>query len=258
MVFHGQGPDEILGGSTGNLLIYLKDLWKKKKISILSKELISSVGWASPYLFRSIWFTQNGKSRAKDILLNNFTEKYSDDKTQMEDVSLTSALLNDTTGLLVEHLRVEDRASSAFSVECRHPFLDHRIVEFVFSLPESQKIRDGHTKYVLRNAVKGIIPEDIRNNVKKAATPIPFQRWISELRPNITELFESNRFRESGYFNHDAILDTFNRYCEGNLSEVERLYYPGLIWRIINLGLWLEIFFDKNDKINDITLASNN
>ena len=106
--------------------------------------------------------------------------------------------------------------------------------------------------------MKGIIPENIRNDRKKAATPIPFQRWINELRPNITELFKSNQFRESGYFNQEAILTIFNRYCEGNLSKVERLYYPGLIWRIINLGLWLEIYFDKNDKTNVITLARNN
>jgi asparagine synthase (glutamine-hydrolysing) len=257
VVFHGQGPDEILGGSTGNILIYIKELWKKKKIRILLKELISSVGWASPYMVRSIWFSRNVKSRAKDLLSKNYSEKYSNDKSQMEDVSLTSALVKDTTGLLVEHLRVEDRASSAFSVECRHPFLDHRIVEYIFSLPESQKIRNGYTKYVLRNAMKGIIPDNIRTNKKKAATPIPFQRWINELQPNITELFKSNHFRESGYFNQEAIIDILNRYCEGNLSKVERLYYPGLIWRIINLGLWLEIFFDKNKK-NVITLARNN
>ncbi len=65
---------------------------------------------------------------------------------------------------------------------------------------------------------------------------------MKELRLNITELFESNIFKESGYFNQEAILDVFNYYCEGRLSKAERLYYPGLIWRIINLGLWIQIF----------------
>ena len=198
-------------------------------------------------MVRSIWFSKNAKLRAKKLLTNKFREAYSYKKLQLEDVTLKSALIKDTTGLLVEHLRVEDRTSSAFSIECRHPFLDHRLVEFVLSLPESQIIRNGYTKYILRNAMKGIIPENIRNNRKKSATPIPFKNWINELRPNIIKLFKSNQFKENGYINQEATLDIFNRYCEGTLSKVERLYYPGLIWRIINLGLWFKIFSLQKD-----------
>ena len=242
VVFHGQGPDELLGGSTGNLLIYFKYLWKKKKIRTLLQEIISSAVWAAPYYIRSIWFTRNAKTKAKNLLSEKFTENYSNCKSQIGDISLTNALLKDTTGLLVEHLRVEDRASSAFAIECRHPYLDHRLVEFVFSLPENQKIRKGWTKYVLRNAMKGIIPENIRINRKKAATPIPFEKWIKELRPNIIELFKSKKIQEQGYFNINTILKIIDLYCEGKLSTVERLYYAGTLWRNINLALWLDIF----------------
>jgi len=129
-------------------------------------------------------------------------------------------------------------------MECRHPFLDHRIVEFAFSLPATQKIRHGWTKYVMRNAMKGIIPEAIRKNRKKFGTPIPQQRWMKELRQDIRKLFESETFCKREYFNQPAILDIFDRYCEGKLNRIERQYYADILWRILNLELWLETFFD--------------
>lgn len=242
IIFHGQGPDEILGGHTGHALIYLTELWKRKKFGMLLKELIKSLDWFLPYWIRSFWFKRNAKSKAEMLLASHFVEAYSQSEMQKEDVSIEEALFSDTTQLLVEHLRVEDRASSAFSMECRHPFLDHKIVEFAFSLPATQKIRNGWTKYVLRNAVKSVIPETIRRRRKKFATPIPHQRWMKELRQDIRKLFESYKFRERGYFNQHVILEVFDRYCEGRMSQVERLYYAGVLWRIINLELWLETF----------------
>ena len=159
--------------------------------------------------------------------------------------SLQSALLSDIAQHAVEYLRVDDRASSAFSMECRHPFVDHRIVEFALSLPATQKTRDEWMKYVARNAMEGSIPEAIRRKRKKFGTPILQQRWMRELQQNIRKLFESNKFREREYFNQPAILHVFDRYCEGRLSRIERQYYSNVLWRILNLELWLETFFDQ-------------
>jgi len=193
----------------------------------------------------SILFSRKAESKAKTLLAPKFAKAYSQSETPKENPSLQNALLRDVTQHAVEYLRVDDRASSAFSIECRHPFLDHRIVEFAFSLPATQKIRDGWTKYVMRNAVKDFIPEAIRKKRKKFGTPIPQQRWMRELRRNIRKLFESDKFRERGYFNQPAILEVFDRYCEGKLSRIERQNYANVLWRILNLELWLETFFDQ-------------
>jgi len=219
-------------------------LWKTKKTGKLLNELIKNLDWISPMLVWSILFSRKAESKAKTLLAPRFVAAYSQSETPKESVSLQNALLRDVTQHAVEYLRVDDRASSAFSIECRHPFLDHRIVEFAFSLPATQKIRNGWTKYVMRNAVKGLIPEAIRRKRKKFGTPIPQQRWMRELRRNIRKLFESDKFRERGYFNQPAILDVFDRYCEGKLSRIERQYYANVLWRILNLELWLETFFD--------------
>jgi asparagine synthase (glutamine-hydrolysing) len=244
-VFSGQGNDAILGGQTEHALRYLKELWKDKKITLLLNELVKSMDWILPWLVWSIMYSQKVESKAKSLLAPRFVAAYSQAKTPNEETSLQNTLINDITQHAVEYLRVDDRASSAFLMECRHPFLDHRIVEFAFSLPSTQKIRDGWTKYVMRNAVKGLIPEVIRKKRKKFGTPIPQQRWMRELRRNIRKLFESKKFREREYFNQHAILEVFERYCEGKLNRTERQYYSNVLWRILNLELWLETFFDK-------------
>jgi asparagine synthase (glutamine-hydrolysing) len=245
VVFSGQGNDAILGGQTEHALIYFKELWKRKKIGKLLNELVKSLDWILPYMAYSILFKRNAELKAKMLLAPQFVAAYSQGEVRKEDASLQSALLSDITQHAVEYLRVDDRASSAFSMECRHPFLDHRIVEFALSLPATQKIRNGWTKYVMRNAVKGLIPEAVRKKRKKFGTPIPQQRWMRELRRNIRKLFESNKFREREYFNQPAILHVFDRYCEGRLSRIERQYYSNVLWRILNLELWLETFFDQ-------------
>jgi asparagine synthase (glutamine-hydrolysing) len=124
------------------------------------------------------------------------------------------------------------------------------VVEFVFSLPPKQKIRNGWTKYVLRNAMKGSIPEPVRKNRKKSGTPIPQRRWMTDLKEEIRSVLESDKFRRREYFNQPVILNIFDRYCSGRLNRLEREYYADLLWRILNLELWLEIFFDPNDTVD--------
>jgi asparagine synthase (glutamine-hydrolysing) len=244
IVFSGQGNDALLGGQTEHALTYFQELWKRKKIGKLLTELVKSFDWILPKMAYSIVFKRNAESNTKMLLAPQFVKAYSQDTPQSEAESLQKALYQDVTQHAVEYLRVDDRASSAFSMECRHPFLDHRIIEFAFSLPATQKIRNGWTKYIMRNAMKGLIPESVRRKRKKFGTPIPQQRWMRELNDNIIKLLESNKFREREYFNQPAILEVFNRYCKGKLSRIEKEYYTNVLWRILNIELWLETFFD--------------
>lgn len=248
VVLSGQGSDAILGGQTEQALTYFKELWKRKRIRKLLKEIVRSLDWILLYMGYKALFSQKARSKRKALLAPQFVADYNQGETQKEEIFLQNALLRDIMQHAVEYLRVDDRASSAFSMECIHPYLDHRIVEFAFSLPTTQKIRDGWTKYVLRNAMKGLIPESIRRKRRKFGTPIPQQRWMKELAGNIRELLESNKFGKREYFNRPTILALFDRYCDGKLSRVEREYYASMLWRIINLELWLEIFFDSESE----------
>jgi asparagine synthase (glutamine-hydrolysing) len=250
VVLSGQGCDAILGGQTDHFLTYCAELWRKRKIRVLLDELVRGSDWLLPSLIYRILFKGSAESRAKALLGEEFVKKYDQNNEENDAQSLQEALARDITCHAPEYLRVDDRASSAFSIECRHPYLDNRLVEFAFSLPSNQKIRKGLTKYVVRNAMKGDIPEAIRKKKKKFGTPIPQQRWMNDLYKEIIETFSSQRFLDREYFNQTAVLNLFQRYCSGALNRIEREHYRNLLWRILNLELWLEIFFDHEDTID--------
>jgi asparagine synthase (glutamine-hydrolysing) len=76
-------------------------------------------------------------------------------------------------------LRAQDRHCSALGVENFNPFLDHGLVEFMFRVPGTLKIRDGITKRLLRRAMNGILPETTRTRVKKTGWNAPAHLWFS-------------------------------------------------------------------------------
>lgn len=239
----GLGCDAILGGQNPQVMIYLKELWEHKKLYKLLNELFKSADWYLPWLFYSIFFKEKGKSKIKELINPKFIYKNNQEVREKDNSSLQISIYKDITEHANEYLRVCDKASSFFSVECRHPFLDYTLVEFSYSLPNDQRIKDGWTKYILRNAVKGLIPESIRKNRKKYGTPVPQQYWFNALRHDIKKIVNSEQFKNREYFNHSTVLDVFERYFKGKLNRIEREYYQAIIWRILNLELWFEIFF---------------
>jgi asparagine synthase (glutamine-hydrolysing) len=82
---------------------------------------------------------------------------------------------------LAELLRYADRNSMAHSREVRLPFLDHRLVEFVFSLPDRFIIRDGWTKWIMRRAFRGVVPDTILERVDKLGYEPPQQSWLGTM-----------------------------------------------------------------------------
>ena len=76
-------------------------------------------------------------------------------------------------------LRNYDRYSMAESVEVRMPFIDHRLVSFVFSLPLSSKLGGGYTKRIVRDAMKNIVPEPILTRRDKIGWNAPLHNWLS-------------------------------------------------------------------------------
>ena len=75
-------------------------------------------------------------------------------------------------------------------------------------------------------------------------------------RANIKELFQSKIFKRRKYFNQDVILNTYSQYLGEKMSWLDDHYYGNLLWRIINLELWLETFTIQ-DKINNCAHSEN-
>ena len=135
-------------------------------------------------------------------------------------------------------LRYEDHNSMAFSIESRVPFLDYRLVEFVFSLPSDFKIRNGWNKWIMRQALKDILPDKIVKRRWKVGFSTPEVAWLRESKKEINEILTSKSFLSRPYFNHAKIQKAFEEFVAGKNDE------SMLFWRIINIELWLRIYFD--------------
>ena len=99
-------------------------------------------------------------------------------------------------------LRALDRQTTVFGLGSCSPFFDHRLVEFMFRVPGTLKTRDGITKHLLRQAMRGILPEKIRTRVKKTGWNAPAHVWFSGPgRELILDLVHSRAFQERGLYN---------------------------------------------------------
>jgi len=136
-------------------------------------------------------------------------------------------------------LHAEDRNSMAFSVEARVPFLDHRLVEWLVRLPVEHKIRDGMTKAVLRDAMAGVLPDQVRLRRDKMGFVTPEDHWLRvSLRRQIQETLESESLRGRPYWRANVLQDWFTRYCEDAMT------IGPTVWRWVNLEWWLRRFCD--------------
>jgi asparagine synthase (glutamine-hydrolysing) len=137
-------------------------------------------------------------------------------------------------------LHYEDRNSMAFGVETRLPFLDYRLVEFLYGLEAGLKIRRGWTKAVLRDAMEGILPEEVRWRVDKMGFGTPEDQWFrTSLRDMTREVLADSRTRARGYLDVDAALQEFDAHVAGQKNLAFTL------WRWLNLELWCRRFLDQ-------------
>jgi len=136
-------------------------------------------------------------------------------------------------------LRACDRASMAHSRELRVPILDHRLVEFSFSLPGNFKIRNGIQRNFLREALKTNFPSRLIN-VPKRAVVDPQREWLKEsLSDWVWDIFHSDSFKNREIFNHIQIQNEYKRYKEQrtNLNSFH-------LWQWLSMELWYRTFMD--------------
>ena len=112
-----------------------------------------------------------------------------------------------------------DRASMAHGIETRMPFMDWRLVTYSFALPETSKIGGGYTKRVLRQAMRGILPEQIRLRTKKIGFVSPMQAWTrGALKPWLLDISANRSFIESSVWNGPAARVAVERAVDGKAS----------------------------------------
>ena len=266
VVLGGQGADEMMGGYVRYYLLYLERLLHKniignsENLALEIKNLLPNLDQLKNYQQLTAGFFQDGLFDSVDksyfrliqrgsdldlILTNEHIKKlnsYSSFQSFQEIFNKNSnielldrVLFYEMKAWLPALLQVEDRMSMAFSLESRVPFLDHRIVDLLFSMPVNIKFNGGRIKYILREALKGIIPEEIRCRKHKVGFPVPFSQWMRGPLKNFAKnLLLSKRSIDRGIFRPEAVKRAID-----NSSTFDRE-----LWGIMCLETWFRVMID--------------
>jgi asparagine synthase (glutamine-hydrolysing) len=264
VLLDGQGGDEVFGGYAKFRYAYMASLLRSGSIGKSIRELAATCRQGDRYVLdirkgyrylpKRIRSLLSLDSLLKNVLNANWDAVVSAETTPatrwwrntstngngsspwttMQRIQVDDLLLDTLPTLL----RLEDRSSMAFSLEARVPLLDHKVVEYGLSLPDDLKVHNGWSKYAVRQAMQGVLPECVRLRKSKLGFAAPDRAWPSrELRSQITELVEDD-LRCRKYIDTAALRHWYHS-ATANTTNTES--YLGL-FRILSLEMWMRAF----------------
>ncbi len=263
VVLTGEGSDEIFGGYTR----YRWNMVNTRAAEIYSivparlrnalRSWLSSTSLLDASLRRKLLHSFIGREASvESLLLDNFYCAFSrEEQHALLDSTpdavygnylryfraragslLSRMLYADQKTYLVELLMKQDQMSMACSIESRVPLLDHQLVEFSTTIPDSLKIHGKTQKYILKRAVEDLLPHNIIYRTKMGF-PTPIRDWLLDRRAQ--PLYEALR-DPSGFIasliNRSALDALIERHLDRREDATDR------IWRLLNLQLWGDLF----------------
>lgn len=224
VVLEGQGADELFAGYTWHRRIFLQELYKisrkkyKEEVKNYSKsdrvDFYGKLKTISPKLTFALHkirsrngFAKSSKKEWKKIISSELADidKLGSYYIKPNKPDLNDMLYMDLNCYYLESLlRVGDRNSMAFAREVRLPFLDHKLVDFAFSLPSDLKIKNGWQKFILRKTFEEIIPSSITWRKDKIGFAAPQDKWMNE--PENQQLIKKaiSSLKENGWINSES------------------------------------------------------
>ena len=206
---------DVVGRPTGERYLRWTSVFSEElKAELCTREFLRRTSKARPLGYVQPWFEGNGEIDVVD-----------------------RALMADTSSYLPNDLLVKvDIASMAVSLEARSPFLDHHVMEFAASLPARYKLRGLTTKYLLKNALKGLLPgENLKRS--KMGFGVPIGKWFrGELKSFLAETILSERALGRGYFKREAVRLLVDEHTNSRRDHAHQL------WTLLMLELWHQEF----------------
>ena len=249
VLLNGQGADELMAGYHYFYGYYFRDLINANSWGKLLNETFQYMKThKSVYGFKTLGFSLSPRS-LRHFKNHNFIDKsfyndyYNKANSLFDDFykskTLKEFLINHFEYKFEHNLLWADKTGMQFSLETRFPFLDHNLVEKTLSIPPSNYIKNGYTKVIMRNALKGILPEKIRMRKDKIGFSTPESDWFKnkKLQVLLADVIESYSFNERGYFDI--------KQCKKELRSFQKYSkYNSEFWKWIHLELWFRKFID--------------
>jgi asparagine synthase (glutamine-hydrolysing) len=155
---------------------------------------------------------------------------------------LNRLLYVDTKVYLPDDILVKvDRMSMAVSLETRAPLLDHKLMEFVATIPPEYKMKGFTTKYILKKAVAELLPQEIINRSKRGFR-VPISAWFREDLKELTRgVLTDSHTQRRGYFEQGFVRKMLDEHQEGRWDWSQQL------WALLMLELWQRQYMDSSD-----------
>lgn len=258
VVLSGEGSDELFGGY--NIYREPESLKMFDNVPSPAKNLLSRVAEVLPEGVKGKSFLQRGTTPLRERYIGNAKMFEDDEKRAIMKCFNENIVYQDITGKLFDYaadyplvnqmqyvdihtwmrgdiLLKADKMTMANSVELRVPFLDKELFRIASELPVDMKIANGTTKNILREAVRGIIPDHVLDR-KKLGFPVPIRHWLkNELNGWAKQLIQES---ETDHLLHkDYILRLLDAHCQGKGD------YSRKIWTVLIFMLWHQIHVEK-------------
>jgi len=252
VVLDGQGADEIFAGYARHQYTVLKDYVRRFESAALLRELLSLWRYDTRF-FRDAWrvtilprFASGlgfaGGNPAPNFLRYEAELPSSNHKDEARQISQTTALSKTLradvlTGNLRSALAITDRNAMAHSIEARVPYVDRRIVEFAFGLPDDYKIGDGRRKRILRVLAAHYLPKAIVTRVDKIGFGAPIEQWMrANFRAELASL--SN----GAVFGHSDLVDRLRLRSYIDDFRSGRHHAASTVWRLYAVDTWARVY----------------
>lgn len=251
VILDGQGSDEAIAGYEYIPGLYYKSLFTHFKWCRLAKEIVQYAklhkSWR--HVKYMVFFLLPGKVRMKvRVKQRGYVDPAFVAKHKDSVIADKFYGANTMTEMLIAHFEYKlehlnkwgDRDTMAFGVEGRSPFLDKDLVEYSIALKDELKIKGGYTKFILREVMKGIMPEKVRLRVDKRGFAVPQDEWMrtEKFQKLVNDILSSESFAKRGYFVPEEAKKLYQRHLSGEINISKD------IWKWINLELWFREYID--------------
>ncbi|GAX62930.1 asparagine synthase [Candidatus Scalindua japonica] len=258
VILQGDGGDEIFGGYRRYNTLYWRALWqpfikmvtflnniRQKKGSYYSRRrylnALSENDFAVQMaLLLTVEDVQNNplkifsKESRKLVSMGDPFLRYRRCHERFSGLDPVHEMLMTDTQIILPDIFLEkvDRATMAFSIEVRVPFLDHDLVDYILPLPGKIRIKKSKKKFLLKKALSGLVPDEILYG-PKVGFSVPFGYWLkTSLKKYFIERIEELQKKGSGLLDYDNIKFLHREHCEG------RRNHEFLLWKVLNISIW--------------------